>query len=1218
MDRRNWITAPGRLPSRPHVVGARTKSGAGSSSGNESDDGLADLRVKPFGAFFEAETHTVRAADKGVRYEERGFRPSADEDLLQRLKGGGGYLAELNKASNYGIGRLPHTRKNSRKQWGNDGSTSPSSDDERSTSSTSESSGTPPPRRHSGKFVAGPKKSAADRRERLLKDAEEALAPTNQSRAPYWVGHGRIPTLEMNHTVDDKLAVATSQGYLSFRAGVLHKNGDKMVYFSAAATEVQAQRRHGRGEGGIDALERRLKDTDAVLRPRGVVVCDQHVYILSLPSNVLFAPASTGGCFSLSEFVKASQVKGKPFLALQFLGAIVLLRFSTEGEVARLGAILRSATGISVDAIGVTEDSLSVAQRAMVWRKGGGTTAGDTLAPVNAFVTATMAAPRGNSLTSPRRGGDGSGSDDDDDDARAPAGALRRNTATVGSSALSHKAEGGTNQSTANNMSGFLQDVFLNLDEERAAGGGEDFGADDHSSNDPSFAATQNNRGGGSGMESDMRRLFPSRGTQTNARTIMERNAASVGTHTSVSTLERGISPIRFDMYGQMIPCTSITNASATPAYYSSNNASIGFARQESAYPSIGARQESANNVSFAGAGGIPNLMQSSSSSPKDFNQSMHKNPSFHSLGNAAMQLAAANKQRNGSPRRGPAMPPRQGPTTRQLQNGSFNNNMSFASQTGGRLLPPTRGGAHGHDTQDSSNADLFYDGSSANNPNASFGSGGGGGELGGFEGSPMEQQRQYWMSQHQQALQSLREREGQLTAMQREEEERIRLKMRLLEEERKSSAMRGLRSEERHADWESHFSEGGSPNPDEGERGGHHLHNSGDFSEGSYSPSRNPSHLQPQPLGLSQYGSPEGGGVSQGREGSEFSHADLWRVLRRGDHTPTKGGGNNPSTLTASQKSNAKSNKTPARGAVSSGSRPPSSDRKRRADQRGNKWVSSDDGDSASPSSGDDYGDSGSSASSGDRSSLSGGGSNSRSSGDSNTGGVRKGGKKGNNGGESNLKRVSQQQQQQQQKGSSSTLPAKRATTPTTPSNHRAKTPNRQVPSTDLSNRKGGNDVEGDSQPPLQRKGSQGSGLLTAARSPTDLGSTLPTPKGPKEDGGDQQGASNGGGGTNPAFEQFLGLLAAPYKSAMDRHGITSPQTLKEAVLSRADAIFRESSKKPAQAVKGIMKKSAPASVQDCYAPAIQQLLGDLGVTRTGHRLLFNSKISMLIGGGG
>ena len=162
-----------------------------------------------------------------------------------------------------------------------------------------------------------------------------------------FVGHGRSPSIEMRHTVDDKLLVGTHASFCSFRA-LMHRNGDTIVLLSDVGNEVRV-----RGPS----------------IPRGVVITDCHVYVMSLPSNVLFAPASAGGCFSMKEFSRLCTVETTPHAVLQFVNGVVTLVFNSLEDVARLGEVVYSATGVRSEKI--TEEDLEVAQNGQHYAREG-------------------------------------------------------------------------------------------------------------------------------------------------------------------------------------------------------------------------------------------------------------------------------------------------------------------------------------------------------------------------------------------------------------------------------------------------------------------------------------------------------------------------------------------------------------------------------------------------------------------------------------------------------------------------------------------------------------------------------------------------------------------------------------------------------------------------------------------------------------------------------
>jgi hypothetical protein len=170
---------------------------------------------------------------------------------------------------------------------------------------------------------------------------------TDATAGQPFAGHGRSPTIEMRHTVDDKLLVATHAAFCSLRA-MLHRNGDTIVLLSDVGKEVRL-----RGQS----------------IPRGVVLTDCHVYVLSLPSNALFAPASSGGCFSLKEFARLCTVETSPHVVLQFVNGVVTLLFDNQEDVARIAQIVFSATGVVAEKI--SEEDLDLAQHGEHYARSG-------------------------------------------------------------------------------------------------------------------------------------------------------------------------------------------------------------------------------------------------------------------------------------------------------------------------------------------------------------------------------------------------------------------------------------------------------------------------------------------------------------------------------------------------------------------------------------------------------------------------------------------------------------------------------------------------------------------------------------------------------------------------------------------------------------------------------------------------------------------------------
>jgi hypothetical protein len=162
---------------------------------------------------------------------------------------------------------------------------------------------------------------------------------TCASGAALWThGHGRSPTLQLRQTVDDKLMVATHNAFLSFR-GLLHRNGDDMVLLSEEVQETKVQP-VPRG-----AQQQRQNIS------RSLVVTNRHVYLMSLPGRELFAPASVGGCFRMSELTRVCSVPESSYAILQFVNGVIAIQASSTSCAQRIADILFSASGVSREEI---------------------------------------------------------------------------------------------------------------------------------------------------------------------------------------------------------------------------------------------------------------------------------------------------------------------------------------------------------------------------------------------------------------------------------------------------------------------------------------------------------------------------------------------------------------------------------------------------------------------------------------------------------------------------------------------------------------------------------------------------------------------------------------------------------------------------------------------------------------------------------------------------
>ena len=137
---------------------------------------------------------------------------------------------------------------------------------------------------------------------------------------------GRSPMLEMRHTVDDQLQVATSRIFLPLRA-VFHRNSDTLIAFSQTAKEV--------GTNNI--------------QEKAIILTDKHLYVASFPSPAIFAPCSSGGCFSWKEFSRCCSVPGSHYVLFQFVSAVIAVQFGEGKDSDRCGANVYSLTGAPME-----------------------------------------------------------------------------------------------------------------------------------------------------------------------------------------------------------------------------------------------------------------------------------------------------------------------------------------------------------------------------------------------------------------------------------------------------------------------------------------------------------------------------------------------------------------------------------------------------------------------------------------------------------------------------------------------------------------------------------------------------------------------------------------------------------------------------------------------------------------------------------------------------
>ena len=129
-----------------------------------------------------------------------------------------------------------------------------------------------------------------------------------------WRTIGKHPLLELKHTVEDRLLIATHINFLGLRA-MLHRNNDSQILFSDTIDEPRVQ-----GNAVGQSVLSRPPD-------RIMILTDKHLYVVSSPSSAIFAPAASGSCYKLSEFSRMAVIQGANSAVIQFVGGIVGVRF---------------------------------------------------------------------------------------------------------------------------------------------------------------------------------------------------------------------------------------------------------------------------------------------------------------------------------------------------------------------------------------------------------------------------------------------------------------------------------------------------------------------------------------------------------------------------------------------------------------------------------------------------------------------------------------------------------------------------------------------------------------------------------------------------------------------------------------------------------------------------------------------------------------------------
>jgi len=166
------------------------------------------------------------------------------------------------------------------------------------------------------------------------------LAAANSGFHRPGLDHGRAPSLSMRHTIHDKLAVATQPAFLSFRAA-LHRNGDDCVLLSEEVTEQRLS--------STSALESSVS--------RSLVITPSRLYLIRMPSRVLFAPCSVGACFALSDLARMCVAQSTGIhITFQFINGVVAVQCQTQREAQAILDVIFSATGIAAEALTLDEE----------------------------------------------------------------------------------------------------------------------------------------------------------------------------------------------------------------------------------------------------------------------------------------------------------------------------------------------------------------------------------------------------------------------------------------------------------------------------------------------------------------------------------------------------------------------------------------------------------------------------------------------------------------------------------------------------------------------------------------------------------------------------------------------------------------------------------------------------------------------------------------------
>ena len=174
-----------------------------------------------------------------------------------------------------------------------------------------------------------------------------------------WTTLGRHPMLELRHTVDDRLMLATQPSFLALRA-FFHRRGDTAVVFSDVVRDMGGSTKkpgshapdfqaafggstNGMATGGASGMD------------RAFVVTDRNFYIISLPRSALFAPPANGSVYSVKEFAKMCTFVGSTHCMLQFVGGMLLLQLASKKDLDRCSQAVFTVTGVPAEPIQVSD-----------------------------------------------------------------------------------------------------------------------------------------------------------------------------------------------------------------------------------------------------------------------------------------------------------------------------------------------------------------------------------------------------------------------------------------------------------------------------------------------------------------------------------------------------------------------------------------------------------------------------------------------------------------------------------------------------------------------------------------------------------------------------------------------------------------------------------------------------------------------------------------------